>query len=136
MRPSIIPKNMKRMAFLLSMLTWSFASKSQSSDALLARIIWTKNLKECKLFGLVSSCNPKDTSVIMSPERTNFSKKNRRKLQSGATYLFAVEKDIIIGSPSKSLSLLKYYATVLCTNKEPYKFKPRLCTNCIGYYIQ
>jgi len=61
---------------------------------------------------------------------------NRRKLQVGATYLFAVEEDIIIASPPKSLSVLKYHNIVLWTNKEPYKLKPRLCTNCIGDYIQ
>lgn len=127
---------MKQMVFLLSILTWTFPSRSQSSDTLAARVIWTRDFKDCKLFGLVSSCNPKDTSVVMSPHTTNFTNKSWRKLQTGATYLFAVEEDIIIGSPPKSWSVFKYHDTVLWTNKEPYNFKPRLCTNCIGDYIQ
>ena len=127
---------MKQVVFLFSILTLTFPSIGQSSDTLAARVIWTRVFKDCKLFGLVSVCNPNDTSVVMSPTKTDFSNRNRRKLQTGATYLFAVEEDIIISSPPKSWSVLKYHDTVLWTDKEPYKFKPRLCTNCIGDYIR
>jgi len=126
---------MKRLIlFLFVILSFSYTSICQSNDTLSAKIIWIKNLKECLLVGVVSSCNVTDTSVLISPINNNINIKNWRKMQLGQTYIFAVEKEIVIASPTKKMSV-NFKNTIIWTNKDPYRLKPRLCLNCIENYV-
>lgn len=126
---------MKKIILILSIiLSFSFNSKCQSNDTLSAKIIWIKNLKECILIGIVSNCNMADTSVLISAINKNIDAKKGRKIKVGQLYIFAVEKDIVIASPTKKMSV-KFKNTIVWTNKEPYKLKPRVCLNCFGQYV-
>ncbi len=123
----------KTILILYAILYFCYGSKSQSNDTLPAKVIGIKKLKECFLIGVVSSCNVTDTSVLISAISGKTITNKKEKIQVGRTYIFAVEKDIVIGSPTKKMTV-KFKNTIVWTNEEPYKLKPRLCLNCIGEY--
>ena len=109
-------------------------SKSQSLDSIQAKVLSINKLKECDLIRVVSMNNVSDTVVLISPHKS-MSKKDIRKLNVGESYFFVFEKDIVIASPPKKMSV-KYKNTIVWTNKESYKLKPKLCLNCSGEYIK
>lgn len=126
---------MKRLIMLLyTILNFSCSAKCQSNDTLSSKVVWINNLKECFLIGIVSSCSPIDTIVILSPKSSNVNTKYRRKIIVGQLYIFALEKDIDIASPIKKMSV-RFKSTTVWTSEEPYSLKPRLCLNCIGEYV-
>ncbi|CAL1519019.1 hypothetical protein [Chitinophaga sp. MM2321] len=120
---------------LYIIFNFSYSSQGQTNDTLSAKVIWIKNLKECLLIGVVSSCNMTDTSVLISAINGNTNIRKGEKIQVGQTYILVIEKDIVIASPTKRMSV-KFKNTIVWTNEEPYKLKPRLCLNCIGEYIK
>ncbi|RAJ83453.1 hypothetical protein CLV59_103421 [Chitinophaga dinghuensis] len=127
---------MRKICLVLSIIfSFSYSSQGQTNDTLSAKVIWIKNFQECSLIGAVSSCNAIDTSVLISTKNINTNLRKERKIQVGQTYTFFVEKDIVIASPTRRMSV-KFKNTIVWTNEEPYKLKPRLCLNCIGEYMK
>jgi hypothetical protein len=128
---------MKKLTFFIILIfNCTHNAISQSRDTISAKVIWVKNLKECLLIGVISPCDQKDTSVFISSQRSNIIKvMGSRKIEIGRLYIFAVEKEIPIGSPTKNMTV-KFKNTIVWTNKESFRLKPRVCFNCFGTFIK
>jgi len=120
---------------LFTIFYFSFTAQCQSNDTLLGKIVWIKNLKECLLIGVVSSSDVTDTSVVISDLTRELIKRKGREMRIGQTYEMAVEENIIITKLTGKVSV-QFKNTIVWTNREPFKLKPRLCLNCIGRYIE
>jgi len=127
---------MKRIALMLcAFFCFSYTAKCQVIDSISGRIESIRSLNELLLITLVSSDNVTDTCVVISAPESKLATKPKAKMKIGGTYTFAVEKNIVT-TKLKGRFSVQYNNTVVWTNKEPYKLKPRLCLNCMGEYIK
>ncbi|WP_325537950.1 hypothetical protein [Chitinophaga sp.] len=121
--------------FLFLIFANSNGRQSKPQDTTYAKVIWIRDLKECLLIGLVSTNDANDTSVVISPIGEKKPHRSKlKKIHIGQSYAFDVDGDIIIASPPKKMAV-GYKDIVVWTNDEPRKFKPRLCFNCYGQYV-
>lgn len=117
-----------------AILCFCFTVNSQINDTIPAKVISVSNLQVCLLVKVVSLCNNKDTTVLISP-LNNDQTDQGTKIEIGQSYIFAVEKEVIVASPTRKMKAL-FRNTIIWTSNEPYKLKPRECYNCFGEYIK
>ena len=122
------------MAIMLFLFVLTVEATCQSIDTVSARVVSMKILKSFLLVKVVSACNSKDTMMIISDLALTGKKKNTKKLNIGESYYFELQRNIVIASPTKKMSMT-YNHVVVWTNIEPYHMKPRICINCAGYNI-